>query len=386
MPLKLKRGLLVVALIVGAIGLSAGLSRLKPPPETKEQTSLATLVEVLTLSRESIDFRVSSQGTVRPRTETIVSAEVPGAIVSVSPKLIPGGMFEAGEELMRIDPTNYEAAVAEAEAVLTQRQIEFDGAEKLRKQGYRAETEFASAAAALAAAEAALVRAARNLERTSIRLPYAGMVRTKDADLGQYVNVGTRLGVAFSTEVAEVRLPLTDSDLAFLELPDPATVSAEIDAAGAKVTLAAKQQGQRSAWNAAIVRTEGVVDETTRVTFAVAEVRDPYLRQAATSDRRVLPMGTFVTASIEGKTLEDVIRVPRAAVRGNGQVVVINDENRVEVRNVESIRTDADYVYVRSGVSAGERVSLTVMENPINGMLVRTSSASPESTAASGSP
>ena len=123
--------------------------------------------------------------------------------------------------MLRIDPTNYEVAVHRAEATLKQRQIEYDGAEKLRSQGYRAESEYASAAAALAAAEADLVNARRNLERTRISLPYAGMVRSKEADLGQYVNPGTRLGVTFATDYAEVRLPLTDSDLGFIDLLFP---------------------------------------------------------------------------------------------------------------------------------------------------------------------
>ena len=120
---------------------------------------------------------------------------------------------------MRIDPTNYEVAFRQAEALVKQRQIEYDGASKLRSQGYRAEAEHASAAAALASAEAELTRANRNLQRTYIRLPYAGIVRSKEADLGQFVNMGTPLGITFATDHAEVRLPLTDTDLAFIDLP-----------------------------------------------------------------------------------------------------------------------------------------------------------------------
>jgi RND family efflux transporter MFP subunit len=281
-------------------------------------------------------------------------------------------LFEAGEELMRIDPTNYEVALKQAEALLAQRQIEFDGAERLRNQGYRAETEYASAAAALASANAELTRARRNLERTRINLPYAGMVRSKEADLGQYVTMGTRLGVVFSTDVAEVRLPLTDQDLAFLDLPDPAVIAAEGGATGLRAILSAEQRGRRQVWQAQIVRTEGVVDESTRVTYAVASVTDPYLRESASGERSPLPMGTFVAAEIEGRTVDKVISVPRFAVRGNGQVVVVNDEDRLEIRNVEILRADATNAYLSEGIEPGERISLTVIENPINGMRVRT--------------
>lgn len=369
---KLKRSLLIVGMLVAAVGLASGLSRLKPPPEKKEADSIASLVEVMPLRLETVRFTVDSQGTVRPRTETVLSAEVPGAVVSISPKFIAGGMFEANEELLRIDPTTYEVAVEQAEALLDQRQIEYDGAVKLQREGYRAEAELAAAKAALATAKADVVRARRNLERTRIRLPYAGMVRSKEADVGQYVNVGSRLGVTFSTDLAEIRLPLTDRDLAFLELPDPAEGAADEGVTGPSVVLSARQRGEMTTWTGSIVRTEGVVDETTRVTFAVAAIEDPYLREASAPETQTLPMGTFVTAAIDGVEVEDVIRIPRSALRGNGQLVVVNDESRIEIRDVDVLRTDAEFAYIRAGVSEGDRISLTVIENPINGLLVRT--------------
>ncbi len=381
---KLKRILLIAGMLIGAVGIAAGLSRLKPEPEKKEPDSIASLVEVMPLRRETVAFTVASQGTVRPRTETVLSAEVSGAIVSISPKFVAGGMFEADEELMRIDPATYEVAVEQAEALLEQRQIEYDGAAKLRTEGYRAESEYAAARAALATAKAELVRAQRNLDRTRIRLPYAGLVRSKEADIGQYVNVGNRLGVTFSTELAEIRLPLTDRDLAFLDLPDPAAAAADVTETGPSVVLTARQRGEIASWTGNIVRTEGVVDETTRVTFAVAAIGDPYLRGASAPDTQPLPMGTFVTAAIDGIEVEDVIRIPRAALRGNGQLVVVNDENRIEIRDVDVLRTDAEFAYVRDGVSEGERISLTVIENPINGLLVRTGPVTEDSRPVAG--
>jgi multidrug efflux pump subunit AcrA (membrane-fusion protein) len=200
---KAKRAFLITGIIAAAVGIAVGLGQLKPPPETKDIPDVAPLVEVLPLVEAPVSFSIASQGTVRPRTETILSAEVSGSIVSISQKFIAGGVFAQGEELMRIDPTNYTVAVDQAEATLEQRQIEYDGALKLRTQGYRAESEYASAAAALATAKADLVKAERNLERTHITLPYDGMVRVKEADLGQYVNPGTRLGVTFATDYAE---------------------------------------------------------------------------------------------------------------------------------------------------------------------------------------
>ncbi|MGB5210238.1 MAG: efflux RND transporter periplasmic adaptor subunit [Gammaproteobacteria bacterium] len=377
MTRKTKRLLLIAGILAAAIAGALVLSQMKPPPEKKELANVDPLVEVMPLITETVEFTVQSQGTVRPRTETVLSAEVSGAIVSISPDFIPGGMFEKNEVLMRIDPTNYLVAVDQARALLAQRQIEHDGAAKLRSQGYRAESELASAVAALASAKAELVRAERNLERTYIRLPYAGMVRSKETDLGEYVNVGSRLGVAFATDYAEVRLPLTDTDLAFVDLPLATGNSQGQAAQGPMVTLSAVQRGQMQTWPAQIVRSEGVVDENTRVTYAVARVDDPYQILARNAQTPPLPMGTFVAASIGGTTVESVIRVPRTALRGNGQLVLVGDDNRLNIRNVKILRADAKYAYLTGGAEQGERASLTVIENPVNGMRVRTE-AGPE--------
>ena len=380
----LARAVVAVGLIGASIAVTALLMSTKPPPERRQVDTLDPLVEVIPVRSETVAFTVNSQGTVRPRIETILSAEVAGAIVSVSPAFVAGGIFERGEELLRIDPTNYEVAVEQAEALVAQRRIEYEGAQRLREQGYRAEAEYASAKAALASANAELVRARRNLERTRVSLPYAGIVRSRDADLGQYVNVGSRLGVTFSTETAEVRLPLTDQDLAFLDLPDPVAINTPGGAVGPAVTLRADVRGEAQSWQARIVRTEGVVDETTRVTYVVAAVDDPYARDAQSGIASSLRMGTFVAAEIAGRVVDDVIRVPRSALRGNKQLVVVNDENRLEIRSVDLLRADARFAYLRSGIEDGELISLTVIENPINGMRVRTEMADADSILAAG--
>lgn len=371
MSFKIKRIILIVSILVVAVGISVTLGRFKPPPETRSVEDVNLLVDVMELVETTATFTISTQGTVQPRTQTVLSAEVAGSIVSVSPNFVAGGVFAKDEVLMRIDPTNYEVALRQAEALVKQRQLEFDGADKLRSQGYRAESEYASAAAALASANAELTRAQRNLERTYIRLPYAGMVRAKEADVGQYVNIGSRLGVTFATDFAEVRLPLTDADLAFIDLPQPGRLAASED--GPAATLTAQYRGETGEWPARITRTEGVVDERNRVTWAVARVDDPYALRQGNDTGAALPIGTFVGARIEGATVEDVIRVPREALRGASELMFIDEENRLRVRKVEVLRTNATHAWLSSGARPGERIILTAIESPINGMRVRTS-------------
>ncbi|MCJ7590875.1 MAG: hypothetical protein MUO51_05935, partial [Woeseiaceae bacterium] len=179
------RILTIIGIFVFAVAGVWIMGSLRPEPPKKERVELDPLVEVIVLEEMTANFEIGSQGTVSPRTETTLSAEVAGTISEISPKFVAGGVFRAGEVLMRIDPTNYDVALLQADALVTQRQIEYDGAKKLQSQGYRAESEFASAAAALATAKAESVRARRNLERTFIRVPYEGIVRSKETDLGE---------------------------------------------------------------------------------------------------------------------------------------------------------------------------------------------------------
>lgn len=373
MSFAVKRSLLVLALVVVFSGAFVLLSNLKPPPSAEPVGEVDPLVEVLALKTGQYQFDVTSQGTVRPLTETVLSAEVSGQIVNVSAKFVAGGVFAAGEELMRIDQTNYLGALKQAQALLKQRQIEYDGAASLRTQGYRAEAEFAAAETALATAMATLTRAERDMDRTSIRLPYAGMVRSRSANLGQFVNPGQQLGMVFATDYAEVRLPLTDQDLALVALPDSSEIAAtDGTASGPLVALSATQRGRNSNWTARIVRSEGVVDERARVTYAVARMRDPYQLRAEAKNPTPLPMGTFVRARISGALMYDVVRVPRASIKRNNQMVFVSDDNLLQIEVVDVLHSDAEYSYVAAPDVTGRRIVLTAIEAPINGMRVRT--------------
>lgn len=365
MSYRLKRYLAGTVILAVALLVTFSLMSSKKPPERKPRVASAPIVEVIDLAPETHQFLVASQGTVQPLTETSLSAEVAGTVVTMSDNFVPGGTFVAGEVLMQIDPVNYRVAVERAEAAVRQRQIEYDGAKKLREQGYRAEAELASAEAALASAKADLTRAQRDLDRTLVRLPYGGLVRTRAAQLGDYVAPGTPLGTVFATDVVEVRLPLPDTELPFVELP-------RVGSAGdlPMVTLQGSYRGRPQTWTGRIVRTEGTVDERNRMVFAVARVDDPYKLDSA--DETPLPVGTFVTADIAGIVMDDIVRIPRALVRGGDQVIFVNDESELAFATLDFLRTDDEYAYVRADQLEHLRVVATRLEAPLAGMKVRT--------------
>ncbi|MEM7611773.1 MAG: efflux RND transporter periplasmic adaptor subunit [Pseudomonadota bacterium] len=369
MSYSVKRLLVALAIFVGSVAAMLALSTLRPPPDIRPVDVTAPLVEIVELSPETVRFAVESQGTVQPLTQTALSAEVAGTIVSMSDGFVAGGSFVAGEVLLRIDPTNYEVAVERAEATVSQRQIEFDGAKKLSEQGYRSSAELASAKAALAAARADLVGAERDLQRTVVRVPYNGLVRERSAQLGDFVSPGTRLGTVFATDVAEVRLPMPDNDLRFVELPD---VTRETTAMGPAVSFSGQYHGKPASWRGQIVRTEGVVDERNRMVFAVARIDDPYLLADSSENSKPLPVGTFVKADVDGITVDDVLKIPRGLVRGNNQVIFVDDEQQLRFRALEFLRADAEFAYVLAEQVDERRVLVTKLEAPLNGMKVRT--------------
>ena len=365
-----KKRKLILITLVASLAISYVLGQMKPTPDKNITERKSPIVSSITLKKENIKISIDSQGMVTPLIETILSAEVSGTIVEISPKFLAGGVFKEGEILMRIDPTIYIVALDQAKALKDQRQNEYEDAEKIRKQGFLSESEYLSSVTALAAAEAELVKSQRNLDRTKIVLPYDGMVRDKSADLGQYVNIGKQLGTVFATDVAEVRLPLSDKDVLFADLPSSQQTSLSDDVTGPEVEFTDDQSNSTNKRYGYIARSEGVIDEKTRMTYAVARLEDPYNLKGK-DGITALPIGSFVSAKIYPTKEYKFIKIPRSAIINNRQVILINDSNQIYFQNIELVRTDKDFGYIAEGIEDGQRISITSIEDGINGMKVR---------------
>jgi RND family efflux transporter MFP subunit len=349
--------------------------------ERKPETEKAVLVDTIEARVTSLNFTVDSQGTVRPRTETTLVSEVSGKIVSVAPEFVAGGFFRKGDVLLQIDPSDYQAGLKRAEAALASRKAKLADEtarseqalkdwKNMGKQGEPSELgmrkpQMADAKANVSAAEADVQKARRDLERTRITVPYDGLVRQKAVDIGQYVSPGTRLGITFAIDSAEVRLPLTYSDLDYLELPSETEVQNK-DKSFPPVTLSTKRSGRTSQWQARIIRTEGVVDETSRVIYAVAQVIDPY-GVLGKSHQQELKIGTFVNAEIQGLPANDVVVLPRFVLRPDNTILIANDDNELEILPVTVLRAEPKKVYLSQGVPGGARVVTTILDAPVPG-------------------
>ena len=377
----------VLPVVVIGIGVAAALAMIwsRAEPEKRRVEPLVPLVRVHHVALQDVRLKVISQGTVSPRTESVLVPEVSGRIIEVSPSFASGGFFEAGGLLLRIDPQDYRQALVQARSAVAQaelrRALELAEAEVAREEWTDLgegsatpltlhEPQLAEAEAALAAAHAAAEQARRNLERTEIRAPYAGRVREKLVDLGQFVNRGAPMATIYAVDYAEIRLPLPDSDLAFVELP-LGYRGEQDDASGPEVVLQANFAGRVHEWRGRIVRTEGVIDPKSRYVHTVARVRDPYGR-GDDPGRPRLAVGMFVKAEILGRSVENAAVLPRAALRGDGRVLVVDADERLRFRAVGILRSTRDEVIVSSGLNDGDRVCLSTLAAVTDGMRVRT--------------
>lgn len=402
---KLRKILIPVGILFGAVVIAVVLVGARKELPKQEEVRTAMLVDVIEVDQKDVDLRIVTQGTVAPRTETSLLSEVRGKIIEVSPQFVAGGFFAKGDLLVQIDPSDYQVQVKSAQAALASREAqlaqEMARAEQAKKdweqlQGKRGEAsdlvlrrpQLAEAQASVRAAEADLEQAQRDLERTSIRAPYEGMVRNKMADIGQFVSVGAQLGEVFAVDYAEVRLPLSDRDLAFIELPRhadaPPADNAVVQRTYPVAQLSAEIAGRLHQWTAPVVRSEGVIDRASRVTYVVAQIEDPYGLHSS-EGQMPLRMGSFVEAQLDGLTVESVFAVPRYVIKGTNQLLVMDDESRLRIREVEVVRAERDFAYVEGGLAAGERVVTTAIETPIEGMALRTRDDVVEPATAGGS-
>ena len=369
-----------VLLVLGAIMLAILMSALKPEPLKAEEPEAALAVKTQILNRTEVTLSVESQGTVRPRTRTTLISEVSGTVLEVSDYFIVGGSFDAGDMLMRLDPTDHEVALQRAKAQLISANALLE-LEKARAVQAKKEWEMtgrpesdapilalrkpylAEAEANILQAKAQLKQAELKLQRATIRAPYAGMVSLKSVDVGQYVTTGSRLGETFAIDFVEVRLPLTEKDLSQME-----AMSFQNSDAVNTVALSGSANGNPASWSAVIVRSEGVVNELNRSQYVVARISNPYkLNQTLTASMPPLLVGTFVTAKLKGKTLDNVFKVPRSALLQGSKVAVVDDMQRLQINSVNVVFSDEDYYYVSTGLKEDAEVIVSAIGTPIEG-------------------
>ena len=376
MPNVVLKGIMTVSIIFFAMIVAYGLLATAPQPEQVEPEEVATAIRVLKIEQQTIQLQVLSQGNVLPRIQSELIPEVSGRVKWMSPKLVSGGYFENDEILLSIDDRDYRSSVARNQARVTRAKAEDEHArfelqrmEELVKNKLTSQSSLENALRNQRIAEAALLevrialeQAQRDLWRTEIRAPYKGMVMSERVDLGQFVTRGQSVASIYASDSVEVRLPVADRQLAYLDLP-LGYRGQLTDELSPEVVLSTNYGGQHYEWIGKLVRTEAVIDSKSRMVNAVVRVDFD-------GDQLPLPIGLFVAASIKGRIVDNIVSLPRAALRNQNQVLVVDKDNRLRYRSVVVMRFEKDRVIISAGLADGEVVNISPIQTVIDGMRV----------------
>lgn len=382
---KRTRWLLPLAVIlVGLLAMIAIANTRKPPQQAKPDVPGA-LVDVAAVEMGNRTILITGDGTVTPRFETSLSPQVSGKVIWVHPDFVAGGSFDKGDVLLKIDPTDFELALQQAKAAVAQAEYQLEltraNAEiALREwqsmQKSRAalnnepvdttaqpdalvlqKPQLKQAEAAHSSAQASLEMAQLNLDRTKLRAPFNARIRSISAAPGQLVGPTAPVARLYSTDVVEVPVGIAVADLGWIEVP------------GSKATVHLSTGQTTWSWEGTVDRTLGVVDDIGRLAQVVIRVDHPFATPG--NGQPELSIGSFVRVEIEGRQLEQVMPVPRIALREDNTVWVANEENTLEIRPVSLARLTPDEALVKDGLQIGELVVLTQISGAANGTKLR---------------
>ncbi len=376
-PSLIKRLIPVIVVIAVVFLLMSVMGGMKTEPAKVPEKPQGFLVETATLQPTDLILAIDSQGTLQPKRQIALLSEISGRVVSLNPAFTVGGVFEVGEVLVTLDPADYEVAVARADANLASAQAQLDleiaksdqakkDWQSFGKKGQPSDLllnkpQLAGAKASVKAAQADLRKAKRDLSKTKIIAPFTGTVLTKMVDLGQFVGISGQLGSLAGTEVGEVRLPLSNSDLNKLNL-----ISTSLTENPLPVRFM-NDQGQILTIGQ-IKRLESSKDSRTLMNYAVAEIERPFAGN--------ILFNTFLSAKITGSEYNGVIAIPNSWMMPNDQVALYIGDGSSEtgilaIKTVEVVHKTSEYFYVNQGLDFSDHIITTPIQAPEAGMQLR---------------
>ena len=383
----MKRIVLPIAILIGCFLISGYLIR---NPTTVEEAAIEIIpvsVRVAEVNLESVDLIVGSQGKVQAAQTASLSAPVAGPVEWISASMEAGGYVEGGQALLRLEAADFETALERSWANLQQAQAESEFADtELARMRELAEQRLASDSqlqdaqrranvnkARLIDAQASYDQAQLDLDRTEIRAPFNAVIQSRDVELGQYVNRAQSVALLYGADEVEVRVPLAIRQLGFLNVP-LGQRGEILEEHAPDVLLTGMYGGQKYNWPGKLVRIEASIDPSSNTVQTIIRVSQPSTDEDQDENglRRIpLPIGLYVEADIEGRTVENIISLPRSVIRNNNQVLIVDAENKMYYREVEIFRLEEQQVLISSGILPGERICISPIQAVVDGMAVQ---------------
>ena len=329
-------------IIIGvALVISFLLNYFSVSVETGERTVTPLPLRVESIYAAEYQMIVNSQGNVTPLIQTRVTAEIAGIVTGLSERLIPGGAFSKDELLISIDKNDYLDSLERAQAEYDLAKSEEFRTEILALESLASQADLDLKVRALRLAQANLERANRDLERTSIYAPFDGTVVSKDIDIGQFINRGSLLATIYSNQQLQIRLPIPNKQLGYIfdtSTPEPQMRNVKIYGSYA---------GRTYEWKATVISTEAEVDAKSQMTYLIGRIES----NSSNGLYALPPVGVFLNAAIDGLIEPNLIRVNRNALRSDGTVATLDNQNRLYFQDISIFRINGDDVYINRTVS-----------------------------------
>ena len=349
-------------------------------PRTRKQ--IAQKAEVIPLEQQDYQIMIRTRGVIKAHTETDLTTRVAGRVESLHPNFEVGAFFKRGDILVTLDATDTEAEIIAAEAQVASSEAALAQEEAQAKQaelnwmdlGYDEKPndlvlripQLREANANLKTAIARLAEARRNKLYTKIEAPFDGCVRERMIGPGQSVGQNTVLADIFATDFAEVRLPVSPKDLPFTPFQNQSSL--ESTTAIIRDGLTEHHSSNEPTWNARLMRSEGVIDETSRELFLIARIADPYGLKSGNPPLRI---GQPVLAEIQGNLLEEVFVIPRKTLRSAFETLLVDNESLELLRhNVKPFWTDAENMVITHELPTNHSIVTTRIPHAANGSII----------------
>lgn len=368
--------LLIAAFVVNTIFNNPPKSRRGGPPSAPKMT-----VDVKPLVTQNYTVVVDSFGTVQPTIQSALVAQVSGQIVEVSPKFRSGGFFKKGDVLLKIDPRDFEANVKIAQAGLISAKQELIEARANADQAKRIwqplgdgqspsdlalrKPQLEAAKARLVSAQASLERAELALERTHIIAPFDGRILRQQVDLGQVLPNNTVVAQIYATDSVEIRLPINNSDIELVNFPDE---YADTDKTNNKIEARfTSSLSQNQTWIGQVIRTEAAIDTVSQQLFVVARIHEPYNPELHPGSP--IKIGQYVSAEIQGKTLENALVIANSSIYQGSYVYVVEDDLLMR-KDITIGWQNGHEAIITEGLSSGDLLVTTALGQVSSGTRV----------------
>lgn len=386
---KFIKVLLPLLVLIAGIAGAAYIKDTGPEPRKRRPRKIDPMVQVLTVHPSTEQVIVQAMGTVIPAREIILKSRVSGQIISVHPEFTEGGFLKNNQEILQIDPEDYRLEVIKRESQVANANYALKlerGHQEVAKREWEMlnrgkpaspdDIELAlrrphlrKAQADLAAARAELKQAKMNLDRTKIVAPFNAIVRTKSVEQGSQVSAQDKLAELVGVDEYRIMVSIPLDRLKWLRIPR------KTGEPGAKVRIL---YGNGSVYEreGTVIKLLSDLESEGRMARLLVSVKDPLdITEPPENHRPPLLISEYVRVEIYGTELENVFRIPRPALRDGGNVWIADPENRLRIRQAHTIWRDMETVFVRNGLHDSDRLILSDLSAPVDGMALQTTSS-----------